>query len=98
MHFELFFQKIGNLKHFVTDIKSKLRDEFSALMMLADAEEEILGSQESGKVMYVGLDFLEKPTMYEKFIHCLHSQNEIWPKMIVKSGLEFLNSFLARRR
>ena len=53
MHFELFFQKIGNLKHFVTDIKSKLRDEFSALMMLADAEEEILGSQESGKVMYI---------------------------------------------
>ena len=67
-------------------------------MMLADAEEEILGSQESGKVMYVGLDFLEKPTMYEKFIHCLHSQNEIWPKMIVKSSLEVLNSFLARRR
>ena len=60
----IFFQKIGNLKHFVTDIKSKLRDEFSALMMLADAEEEILGSQESGKVMlFVGLDFLGKPTI-----------------------------------
>ena len=59
MLFEFFFQKIGNLKHFVTDIKSKLRDEFSALMMLADAEEEILGSQESGEVMYyIGLDFL----------------------------------------
>ena len=65
MHFEFFFQKMGNLKHFVTDIKSKLRDEFSALMMLADAEEEILGSQESGKVMYVGLDFLGKPTIGE---------------------------------
>ena len=56
---------MGNLKHFVTDIKSKLRDEFSALMMLADAEEEILGSQESGKVMYVGLDFFGKP-MYNR--------------------------------
>ena len=30
---------MGNLKHFVTDIKSKLRDEFTALMALADEEE-----------------------------------------------------------
>ena len=71
MHFAYFFQKIGNLKHFVTDIKSKLRDEFSALMMLADAEEEILGSQEAGKVMlYIGLDFLGKPKIGEIYIPC----------------------------
>lgn len=36
------FSNVGNLKNFVTDIKSKLRDEFSALIALADAEEAML--------------------------------------------------------
>ena len=48
-----YFQKIGNLKNFVTDIKSKLKNEFSALMALAEAEEELLGSQPNQAVQYL---------------------------------------------
>ena len=39
--------EMGELKHFVSDLKSKLRNEFTALIALADAEESLLDNDES---------------------------------------------------
>jgi hypothetical protein len=34
--------EVNNLKNFVTDLKSKLRNEFTALIALADAEQDMV--------------------------------------------------------